>query len=36
MTLAVDKQTFIELVNLGMNSRGIRNDARLNKSIKIL
>ena len=35
-TLATDKRNFISLVNFGMNSRGTRNDARLNKSIKIL
>jgi hypothetical protein len=35
-TLATDKRIFISLVNFGMNSRGTRNEARLNKSIKIL
>jgi hypothetical protein len=35
-TLATDKRNFISLVNFGMNSRGTRNEARLNKSIKIL
>lgn len=35
-TLATDRRNFISLVSLGMNSRGMRNEARLNRSIKIL